>query len=147
MVTNVYFQCHYFRFQKLCQLYWQLLNITSIRRVRYPQFFTIRISHTYLDLPCHYLSFLKLCQPYWQLLNITRQLDILKKLLSGYYLGYYQDIQVPYFREQFPRKLFFFEFNLMYCDLWLQYIQVRKLFKGGNYSRAETICGNTVFIY
>ena len=33
----------------------------------------------------------------------------------------------------------------MYCDLWLQYIQVRKLFKGGNYSRAETIRGNTVF--
>ena len=23
----------------------------------------------------------------------------------------------------------------MYCDLWLQYIQVRKLFKGGNYLR------------
>ncbi len=23
----------------------------------------------------------------------------------------------------------------MYCDLWPQYIQVRKLFKGGNYSR------------
>ena len=38
-----------------------------------------------------------------------------------------------------------FEFYLMYCDLWLQYIQVRKLFKGGNYSRAETIRGNTVF--
>ena len=32
----------------------------------------------------------------------------------------------------------------MYCDLWLQYINVRKLFKGGNYSRAETILGNTV---
>ena len=32
----------------------------------------------------------------------------------------------------------------MYCDLWSQYIQVRKLFKGGNYSRAETIRGNTV---
>jgi hypothetical protein len=32
----------------------------------------------------------------------------------------------------------------MYYDLWSQYIQVRKLFKGGNYSRAETICGNTV---
>ena len=23
----------------------------------------------------------------------------------------------------------------MYCDLWLQYIKVLKLFKGGNYSR------------
>ena len=34
----------------------------------------------------------------------------------------------------------------MYFDLWLQYIKMRKLFKGGNYSRAETICGNTVFI-
>ena len=33
---------------------------------------------------------------------------------------------------------------LMYCDLWLQYIKVRKLFKGGNYSREETIRGNTV---
>ena len=33
----------------------------------------------------------------------------------------------------------------MYCDLWSQYINVRKLFKGGNYSRAETIWGNTVY--
>ena len=33
----------------------------------------------------------------------------------------------------------------MYCDLCSQYIQVRKLFKGGNYSRAETIRGNMVF--
>ena len=24
---------------------------------------------------------------------------------------------------------------------------MRKLFKGGNYSRAETICGNTVFVF
>ena len=32
----------------------------------------------------------------------------------------------------------------MYCDLWWQYIKVWELFKGGNYSRAETICGNTV---
>ena len=30
----------------------------------------------------------------------------------------------------------------MYCDLWSQYMQVLKLFKGGNYSRTETICGN-----
>ena len=35
----------------------------------------------------------------------------------------------------------------MYCDLWSQYIQVRKLFKGGNYSRAETIRGSTVIPY
>ena len=47
----------------------------------------------------------------------------------------------------FPRKLFLFDFNLMYCDLWLQYIQVRKLSKGGNYLRAETIRGNTVFTF
>ena len=33
----------------------------------------------------------------------------------------------------------------MYCDLWLQYIQVRKLFKGGNYSREETIQGRKLF--
>ena len=33
------------------------------------------------------------------------------------------------------RKLFLFEFYLMYCDLCSQYIQVRKLFKGGNYMR------------
>ena len=32
----------------------------------------------------------------------------------------------------------------MYCDLWTQYIQVWKLFEGGNYSRADTIRGNTV---
>ena len=47
--------------------------------------------------------------------------------------------------NSFPRKLFFFEFNLMYSDLCPQYIQVRKLFKGGNHSRAETIRGNTVY--
>ena len=35
----------------------------------------------------------------------------------------------------------------MYCDLVTQYIQVRKLFKGGNYSRTETIRGNTVYQY
>ena len=34
----------------------------------------------------------------------------------------------------------------MYCDLWLQYIKVQKLFKGANYSRAETILGNKVSI-
>ena len=33
----------------------------------------------------------------------------------------------------------------MYCHLWSQYINVWKLFKGGKYSRAETIWGNTVF--
>ena len=33
----------------------------------------------------------------------------------------------------------------MYYDLWSQYIKVLKLFKGGNYSRAETIHGNMVF--
>ena len=59
-------------------------------------------------------------------------------------LKYVQIFKVPYFREQFPRKLFFFEIGLMYCDLWLQYIKVRKLFKGGNYSSVETISGNTV---
>ena len=32
----------------------------------------------------------------------------------------------------------------MYCDLWSQYINVWKLFKGGKYSRVETIWGNTV---
>ena len=35
----------------------------------------------------------------------------------------------------------------MYCDHWSQYIQVRKLFKGGNYSRAETIRENTASDY
>ena len=39
----------------------------------------------------------------------------------------------------FPRivsaETIFFESNLMYCDLSSQYIQVRKLFKGVNYSR------------
>ena len=34
----------------------------------------------------------------------------------------------------------------MYCDLWLQYIKVRKLFKGENYSRVETIRGSSVTI-
>ena len=28
----------------------------------------------------------------------------------------------------------------MQCDLWSQYIKVRKLFKGGNYSRKYGIC-------
>ena len=37
-----------------------------------------------------------------------------------------------------------FEFGFMYCDLRPQYIKVEKLFKGEDYSRAETIGGNTV---
>ena len=50
-------------------------------------------------------------------------------------------MKIPYFRKQFSWNLFFFEFGLMYCD---ETIQGRKLFKGGNYSRTETIRGNTV---
>ena len=39
----------------------------------------------------------------------------------------------------------------MYCDLWLQYIQVRKLFKGGNYSRKYdmwnfALCCNIIYL-
>ena len=37
-------------------------------------------------------------------------------------------------------RVFFFEFDLMYCDLWWQYIKVWKLFKGGNYSRKYGMC-------
>ena len=43
-----------------------------------------------------------------------------------------EKMYIPYFREQF-RKLFFFEFGLMYCDQSAKTIQGRKLFKGGNY--------------
>ena len=41
-----------------------------------------------------------------------------------------------------------FRGNYSFLDLEIQrsqYINVRKLFKGGNYSRVETIWGNTVF--
>ena len=34
----------------------------------------------------------------------------------------------------------------MYCDFWLQCIKVQKLFKEGNYSRAKTICGNSLLL-
>ena len=51
---------------------------------------------------------------------------------------------IPYFLIQFPPLNSFLHwivsahlctvtFGLMYCDLWSQYINVRKLFKGGNY--------------
>ena len=45
----------------------------------------------------------------------------------------------------FLLKLFFFEFGLMYCDLWCQYMTFgcNKL-KCGNYSRVENICGSMV---
>ena len=43
--------------------------------------------------------------------------------------------RIPYFSEYFPRKLFFFEFGLMYCDPWSHYIKAQKPFKGRNYSR------------
>ena len=55
---------------------------------------------------------------------------------------------LPYFHKQFLGKLFFFEFCLMYFNLWSQqsqYIKVWKLFKGENCSRAETICRNMVY--
>ena len=42
--------------------------------------------------------------------------------------------KIPYFREQFPRNLFFFEFILMYCDQ-----------RCGNYSREETTQGWKLF--
>ena len=32
--------------------------------------------------------------------------------------GKFLKMFIPYFLIQFSRKLFFFEFNLMYCDLW-----------------------------
>ena len=59
--------------------------------------------------------------------------------------GYLGLQQIPYILIQFPRKLFFFEFGLTYCD-----IKVWKLFKGGNYLRiygkcAETIQGRKLF--
>ena len=49
-------------------------------------------------------------------------------------------LHIP-FREYYS----FLNFDLMYCDLCSQYMQVRKLFKGGHCSRAETIPGNTVY--
>ena len=45
----------------------------------------------------------------------------------------------PISANSFCGNYSFFEFGLMYSDL------LPKLFKGGNYSRAETIRGNTVF--
>ena len=45
-----------------------------------------------------------------------------------------------YFLIQFPWKIFFLNLEIQRSH----YIKVRKLFKGGNYSRAETIRGNTV---
>ena len=56
------------------------------------------------------------------------------KMLCKYIRMY--SVELPYFRNQFPRKLFFFEFGLIY---WSQYIKARKLFNGENYSRAESI--------
>ena len=49
--------------------------------------------------------------------------------------------QIPYFLVQFPQKLFFFEFG-NHCPQGQMspYINVQTLFKGGNQSRAETIC-------
>ena len=71
------------------------------------------------------------CDPFIQ--NILQNTPILSDNRHRHHW-----IHVPYFREQFPQKLFFFEFGLIYID-------VRKLFKGGNYLRAETIPGNTLF--
>ena len=77
-------------------------------------------------------------------------------LLSDYNFGVFKFLYVTkhdgcfwefintVFPQIIPWKLFFFEFSLIYCDLWPQYIQVQKPFKGGNYSRVESIRGNTV---
>ena len=48
-------------------------------------------------------------------------------------LGHFTTYRIS--ANSFCGKLFFFEFGLMYCDLWSQYIKVRKLFKGINYLR------------
>ena len=55
------------------------------------------------------------------------------------YVFILEGIKIPYFRKYFPQKQFFIEFGLMYCDKRSQYIKVGKLFKGGNYSKVETI--------
>ena len=44
---------------------------------------------------------------------------------------------IPYFLIFFPCKLFFFDFWHMYWGLWSQYINVRKLFKGGKCMQAR----------
>ena len=69
------------------------------------------------------------------------------KMRSQKYQSY-----IPYFREQFPRKLFFFESvkcenfthygNFLLHKLNMQLPQ--KLLKRGNYSKEENIRGNTI---
>ena len=72
--------------------------------------------------------------------------DVILKFLSGKQWVFQRDFFIRnQLKTVFP-QLFFFDFCLMYCDLWSQYINVRKLFKGGKYSRAETIWGNTVWM-
>ena len=56
---------------------------------------------------------------------------------------------IPYFLIWFPWKLFFFVFGnpkvIVHKVKSHSYINVRKLFKGGNYSGAGTIWGNTIY--
>ena len=84
--------------------------------------------------------------------------DILISLVV-YTLGLFIKTTVfPQIVSAFPRKLFFFEFlklwkshivsalSFLLCDVNLNSLltRVRKLFKSGNYSREETVCGNMV---
>ena len=55
-----------------------------------------------------------------------------------------RNLEYRIYANSFRGNYSFLNFILMYCDLCSQYIQVRKLSKGGNHSRAETIRGNTV---
>ena len=47
----------------------------------------------------------------------------------------------------FTETIFYWIWPYVLHDLWWQYIKVRQLFKGGNYSRAESIHGNTVIFF
>ena len=58
-------------------------------------------------------------------------------IMSGQKQGPISENKLPYFREQFPRKLFFFEFCLMYCDQ--RYIKERKIFTKIRYPKYRSV--------
>ena len=69
----------------------------------------------------------------YSILNLT--LCTVTFVHSTYRCGNYSRAETIRGNTVFVKKFLFFYFCLMYCDLCSQYINVRKLFKGGNYMR------------
>ena len=92
-------------------------HVTTVGRHRVKN--TVRLKHNNQEV-------------YWKNFLKPNRLQILFEFQEPFLY----EIQILRLFTQNKYRISFFESKLMYCDLLSQCIQVRKLFKRGNYSRA-----------